>query len=373
MGVYKHPKSPYWQYDFQLRGRRYSGSTGLESKRAAEQYVAKLRTQAAMGIEAKPAITLDEAFGLWWSNKGRHQRNANTTWGQQTRILKALGATTLMRSVTQGKLDDYAAKRRKSVANATVNREIELYRRVWRYIQDRDEFEIGKELKWNALKLPEPKERVRELSPDEEARLMAVLNPDMAALVEFTWLCGQRKAAVIKLLWSNVDFHNKTARFKIKAEADGWHSIPLTDRMIEIIRNRPKVCPQVFTYECKRSAPPIRRSNKTLPGRRKGVRYPYSLQGWTREWRTALKAASIEDFRFHDLRHTSGTRVTRACGNLKVTQKLLGHASISTTSRYAHVCDDDIRRAMDAAQSRNSPGPAENEIKEKPKKSEGKV
>lgn len=255
----------------------------------------------------------------------------------------------------------------------SLNREIELYRRVWRYIQDLDEFDIGKELKWSTLKLPEPKERVRELSSEEEARLMAVLNSDLGAMVEFKMLCGQRKAAVVKLLWSNVDFENKTARFKIKAEADGWHTVPLTERMIEVIKSRPKVCPQVFTYECKRSAPPIRRGNKTLPGRRKGMRYPFSLQGWNREWQAALKAAGIEDFRIHDLRHTAGTRITRACGNIKVTQKVLGHASISTTARYAHVCDDDIRQAMNAVESRNSSGQERGEDKKKQEKTKRKA
>lgn len=146
------------------------------------------------------------------------------------------------------------------------------------------------------------------------------------------------------------------AKFKIKAEADGWHTIPLTARMIEIIRSRPRVCPQVFTYECKRSAPPIRRGDKMLPSRKKGQRYPFGKQGWSREWRAALKAAGIEDFRFHDLRHTAGSRITRACGNLKVTQKVLGHTSITTTARYAHASDDDVRRAMAAVESRNSPG-----------------
>jgi integrase len=355
MGIYRHSQSPYWHYDFQLRGRRYSGSTGLEGKRAAEQFVAKLRTEAAMGIVSKRPITLDEAFGLWWKSKGEHQRNADTTWGQQRRLLKALGASTLMSSVTLGRLADYVTKRRAAVSNATVNREVELYRRVWRFIHALDEFEIGKEFAWRKLLLPEPKERVRELSPDEEARLMAVLNTDLGAMVEFAELSGQRKTAIVGLLWSNVDLDNKTARFKIKAEADGWHTIPLTPRMIEIIQSRPKICPQVFTYECKRSAPPIRRGDKTLPGRRKGVRYPFSKQGWTREWRAALKAAGIEDFRFHDLRHTAGSRITRACGNLKVTQRVLGHTSIMTTARYAHASDDDIRRAMGAAESRNSP------------------
>jgi integrase len=369
MGIYKTSKSPYWQYDFQVRGRRYHGSTALESKRAAEQFVAKLRTEAAMGVHAKPSITLDEAFGMWWANKGKHQRTAKTTEGQIERLLNVLGRSSLMASIVQGQLDDYVAQRRLNVANATVNREIELYRRVWRYTHGRKQFDVGEEHNWGELLLPEPKERARELSPDEEARLMAVLNTDLGAMVEFAELSGQRKTAIVSLLWSNVDFDNKVAKFKIKAEADGWHTIPLTSGMIEIIRSRPRVCPQVFTYECKRSAPPIRRGDKILPGRKKGQRYPFSKQGWSREWRAALKAAGIEDFRFHDLRHTAGSRITRACGNLKVTQKVLGHTSISTTARYAHASDDDVRRAMAAAESRNTPGVQTEQTKETAAKS----
>jgi len=56
----------------------------------------------------------------------------------------------------------------------------------------------------------------------------------------------------------------------------------------------------------------------------------------------------VENFRFHDTRHTAATRVLRA-SNLKVAQRLLGHADIATTTKYAHALDDDIRAALNAA------------------------
>ncbi|MBY0393536.1 MAG: tyrosine-type recombinase/integrase, partial [Novosphingobium sp.] len=67
------------------------------------------------------------------------------------------------------------------------------------------------------------------------------------------------------------------------------------------------------------------------------------------------KEAGITDFRFHDLRHTAGSRITRA-GGLRTAQKVLGHTRIETTARYAHVTEADMLSAMEAAdQSRNSP------------------
>ena len=87
------------------------------------------------------------------------------------------------------------------------------------------------------------------------------------------------------------------------------------------------------------------------------TRYPFSQSGWRRDWRKALKEESIEDFRFHDTRHTAATRILRASNNLKVTQQLLGHKDIATTARYAHAMHDDVRAAMDAVYSRNNPEP----------------
>ncbi|HEY9057509.1 MAG TPA: tyrosine-type recombinase/integrase, partial [Aurantimonas sp.] len=50
-----------------------------------------------------------------------------------------------------------------------------------------------------------------------------------------------------------------------------------------------------------------------------------------------------------DTRHTAATRLVRASGNLKLAQRMLGHADLATTTKYAHVTQDDLRAAMEAA------------------------
>lgn len=354
MGVYKPKGSPYWHFDFQFKKVRYYGSTNLTSKRDAEQYERDERRKAALGITEKPSLTVDDALGIYWNDKGQFESSSVTTDTLSKNLLRLYGAATIFHDIGDLEVSRAIAMRRgekaknsdKLISNASVNRETELLKRVVNHVAPKYKVPA---IDWKRHKLKEADERDREASPDEEQALFEHLDDDLAALVEFALLSGARKNGVVTLLWSKVDFLNQTG--SVKAKGGVWHKFPLTPRMIEIIKGRPKVGPFVFTYECKRSSPP--RGDR--PRRIKGERYPFSKNGWARKWYKALEDAGIEDFRFHDLRHTAGSRVTRA-SNLKVTQKLLGHTRIETTARYAHVNETDIRKAMlDAEQSRNSP------------------
>lgn len=61
----------------------------------------------------------------------------------------------------------------------------------------------------------------------------------------------------------------------------------------------------------------------------------------------ALKAAKIVDARpVHDRRHHAATTALKASGNLAVVKQLLGHESITSTARYAHVSDADVLAAL---------------------------
>ena len=67
----------------------------------------------------------------------------------------------------------------------------------------------------------------------------------------------------------------------------------------------------------------------------------------TKAWRNALKRAGIEDFRWHDLRHTFASIGAGASLGLPVVGRLLGHSQPQTTARYAHLDADPLRRAAD--------------------------
>ena len=112
----------------------------------------------------------------------------------------------------------------------------------------------------------------------------------------------------------------------------------------------------VFTYVARRTL--------KKRGLVRGKRYPLTEDGLKTAARRAIAATGIEDFHFHDMRHTAATRVLRK-SNLRVAQRLLGHADIQTTTKYAHALDDDIRAALEATSS-----PA-HETRGKDKKADG--
>ncbi|HEX5836035.1 MAG TPA: tyrosine-type recombinase/integrase, partial [Pyrinomonadaceae bacterium] len=60
--------------------------------------------------------------------------------------------------------------------------------------------------------------------------------------------------------------------------------------------------------------------------------------------------AGIEDFHFHDLRHTFATRLGDAGCNVTTIARLLGHSNIQMSMRYTHASDDSLRNAVEHAQ-----------------------
>lgn len=346
MSLYKPAKSRFWHFDFRFKGGRFHGSTGCTTKRDAERFEAEQRRQAALGQDVKPAITLDHAGQAWWTAKGQYLRSKATVDYQLANLVSGLGKGTPLGEIDLKAVDRYIAKRRATVGNASVNRETALLRRIvnWSAARGYDTPEIA----WKEARLREPPPQTRVLAADEEQDLFAVLPESLRPLVAFALLSGQRKSEIVRLRWSDLDIPNMRATIPVKG--DQRHSFPLTPRLLEIIGLQPKAAAQVFTYVCERSAP----RRKDRPARVKGMRYPFSVQGWDRKWRKALRDAGITGYRFHDNRHTAASRL-----DLETAFELLGHSDIRTTKRYFHTAEDRVRERMVAADSRNSPEPRE--------------
>lgn len=354
MSTYKPKHSTIYLYDFQCRGTRFHGSTGCKTKRDADRVEERKRIEAALddGKKKKPQITLDEAAGIY-----DERLRANGKWSATADyiiagLVEGLGGDRYLSDITQEDLTRHFAKRAGHVSASSVNREIDVARPIWRRVMR--SHDIGEMPDWGALRYAVPATDPRELYHDEEDRLFEHLREDYRAFTRFALLSGWRLLEVRMLRWSDLNLSQGIATTPVKG-GDMLKRL-LTPELVAIISNQPKAGPFVFTYICQKSRRGhTDQTGRTHPARLKGERYSFSQSGWRKPWAQALKDAGIDAFRFHDLRHTRGTRILRATGNLAAAKEALKHRHIRTTLRYAHAADDDVRRALEVSESRTIP------------------
>jgi integrase len=348
MSVYRPANRPHYLYDFQLQGARFSGSTGAASERDAKRIEKERRAEAkkelALTAAAKGAPwTFGRAATVYFEEVLRGSLNPSTkcimVWlqtevGMGTRLVDI--NTAFVKRLTLQRARDAGKKPGSVVTNATINRTVtEPLRRIMRHAATVHEQPVGK-VEWRQVLLKEASERIRELKDAEEDRLFATLRCDYHPIVRFCLLTGLRLAEACGLRWSDVDFGNR--HFQITGKGGKLASVPLSPSAREVIWPLQGRHPErVFTYACRRS----------------GEMCPITYEGLKVTFRRTIRRAGISDFRFHDLRHTAGTRILRATGNLRSVQAILRHEDIATTTRYAHVQQADLLEAMEAAATRS--------------------
>lgn len=354
MATYKPKTSSIFLYDFVLKGVRWHGTTGCKTKRDAEAVEAKIRAEKALdtGKRAKPVITLDAAAAVYEAHLRANGKWSATADYLIANIVSGIGGDRFLSDISQDDLRRHFALRAGKVSASSVNREIEVARPIWRRV--RHTYDIGEMPDWGQLRYSVAEQDPRELYRDEEDRLFDKLRPDLRDFARFALASGWRLKEVRHLRWSDLNYVECTARIIIKGGKTAQR--PLSEAMLLLIANQPKIGPFVFTYVCQRGRKAfIDSKGRKHPARLEGERYCFTQWGWRRPWAWALAEAGIESFRFHDLRHTRGTRMIRQSGNLATTSKALGHTNLKTTMRYAHASDADVRRDLDASDSRRIP------------------
>jgi integrase len=338
--------------NFSVRGRRFRGSLGTDQReeaetRAASRYAAALAGEAqtaGAAVVAPRDQTLDHVLGVYWLEHGQFLPSAADIT-RISRTLKAgLGADRRVAELTIAELRRYAAQRRGFISNRSVNVELVHLRSVLN--RAKKQGVPIPEIRWRDVLLEETGTREHVLSADdEEPRLFQALRADYHPMVRFALLSGMRLSNVLELTWRQID--REAGVIKLIVKGGKLHYVPITPLMGAILdRERGNNFERVFTYVCARN----RHDPKTGLRQDKDTRYPFTHDGWRKEWQRALAEAGIEDFRFHDLRHTAATRTLRSSKNLMLVQKMLGHQDIATTLRYTKSDLDDVRAAMVAGQ-----------------------
>ncbi|MGY0573726.1 tyrosine-type recombinase/integrase [Bradyrhizobium sp. RDM12] len=370
MSVYKDKRSPYYQYDFQLSGRRFHGSTKCTARKEAERFESDERVKAKALVKAmarsKTSLAIDDVAARLWDDLAQHDADPKATEANLARLIAYFGKAKSLTEIDHKAAKELVAWRRghcvsrrgkrlskeqraalPKIANATVNRSAtKVLQRLFTFAKAEGTV-FESEPKWDDLLLPEPAERIRELKSEEATALDDAMREDYGPFFDFARATGMRLKECVTLRWSEVDFGTRQI---VRTGKGGLRVVfPITSHIREILfplrGQHPEFC---FTYVAMFA-------HKKL-GRVRGQRYPLTYTGAKTAWQRIRANAGLSNFRFHDFRHDFGTKLLRDSGNLKLVQKAMNHADIKSTLRYAHVLDEDIAVAVERlAESRKNP------------------
>ncbi|MDF2550596.1 MAG: integrase family protein [Chlamydiales bacterium] len=218
---------------------------------------------------------------------------------------------------------------------STVNRYIAAFSKAlsvavkeWEWIDENPMFKISK-----------PKEargRDRYLSLEEKNRLLQACqsssNRYLYPIVNLALLTGMRYGEIVNLRWGDIHFEMRSITLHETKNGEK-RVIPLTEDMIKILKEAP-------SYEGK-GGELIFDSLKVA-----NTKSPISIR---KSFARALRVAGIENFRFHDLRHTAASYMAMGGATQGELMAILGHRSPTMTRRYAHYSQDHLLTVLERA------------------------
>ncbi len=173
-------------------------------------------------------------------------------------------------------------------------------------------------------KMKEPRGRVRFLDDEERKRLLQVCQHSKCSclytVVVLSLSTGARFNEIMSLKWQDVDLNRRIITLHDTKNKER-RVLPLAGQALELIREHNRV----------------RRIDSTLvfPSPR-NPKEPYKIRT---AWNSAVKEAGLEDFRFHDLRHSAASYLAMNGASLAEIAEVLGHKTLQMVKRYSHLSE----------------------------------
>lgn len=266
-------------------------------------------------------ITTDKAEK--WRTKRRSDGKSPATTNRDITALKAA----ISKAVEWGLLTDHPLKKLKPAKlDKGANQKTRFLsadeeQRLRDALENRSQEIVSKRLKWNEYRSRYGRPALPDLT---NVRFGDYVEP----IVLLAMNTGLRRGEIFSLQWSNVDLAGKEITIAgSTAKSGDTRHVPLNKEAAQVLtdwQNQTKGTGLVFYG-------------------REGDR----LDNINKAWSGVLKAAEIENFRFHDLRHHFASKLVMAGVPLNTVRELLGHADLKMTLRYAHLAENHKAEAVE--------------------------
>jgi integrase len=349
-GIYcrRHAHGVTWYIRYFVGGREVKERLGRDAD-GFTKTLAKQALQTRLADIARGTFKLAQArkpmpFRALAERYREYAEPTKRSWPTERYMLRKLEAefgSTSLADLSAWRIERWKAKRRKQVAPGTVNRDLTLLKAM-----------LTKAVAWKLLDrspasdvryLPENNARLRYLATDEIERLLSAARADVARWLEpaiiFAIHTGLRQGELLNLRWRDLDLTVGLLTVQLAKNNEKRH-IPLNRDVREVVDTLPHYGEWVLAWPWGDRVP-----DTTL----------YAAFG------RACHAASITDFRWHDLRHTFASHLVMAGVDLRTVQELLGHKSLEMTMRYSHLAPAHKAAAVEKLaqalnQSQEAPG-----------------
>ncbi|MBM4354522.1 MAG: hypothetical protein FJ109_12160 [Deltaproteobacteria bacterium] len=308
-------------------GRRVRQAIGPDRK-MAEAALAKVRVKMAEGRFLDKVENPGETSLLEMRKRFLDWGKGNkASWARDELCLRHLAGffgDRLLSEVSSFLIEQYKRSRQAQVSARTINIELACLRNLfnraiaWGLARDNP----VKNVKF----FREDNSRVRYLTQEEARRLLEHCPDNIRPIVILALHTGMRRGEILGLRWDDIDFGARTIHLR-RTKNGRPRDVPMTETVARMLLDlKAKAKEKALFYTA---------VGKTRP-----------LRDFRTAWERALRLAGIQDFRFHDLRHTAASQLAMAGVNMRTIQEILGHRSPAMTQRYTHLSPEHQTRAI---------------------------
>jgi integrase len=327
MSLFKVKKSPYWQCSITFEGERIQKSTKFTNKQAALRYEANLlqklaNKRAGIPEPAEPLPFFALFAGQYLETvKQALAKNTVRNYHISLRILSAFHKKRLDQ-ITVADIERFKKERLEAGrSGATINRDMALLRLV---LQSAVRQDLLATSPFIARKVKFLREHKREhiVSFSEERRYLAGADPVLADVAVLMLELAMCPGEIFHIRREDVNLRGGSLHIPTGKTDFRKRDVPITERARAVLQARLEAAQGPYLFP-----------------KRVGSGFDWSkpMTSIKDMHRRALTASGVRPFRPYDLRHTGATRAAEGGASPLEIQKLLGHASLSTSARYIHL------------------------------------